>query len=167
MDISETYIHQCDCPEIQGLWKPVKGDLVARPSTFDGYGNILGHSADSIVITFMGENEHDCRWNKEDLGKVLCYYTRNWLDRTTEFNLSNPQNVWFYWHDKKDYIWLPRQGQLQAMVDGGFTHQNLERFYQWYRSGINQHLSSMEQLWLAFVMKENNKVWDEDKWVSI
>ncbi len=63
-------------------------------------------------------------------------------------------------------IWLPTQSQLQEMVNGGFTHQTLERFYQWYHSGINKQLSSMEQLWLAFVMKERNKTWNGSEWVS-
>ena len=62
-------------------------------------------------------------------------------------------------------VWLPRQDQLQEMVDGGFAHQTLERFYQWYHSGISKCLSSMEQLWLAFVMKEKyNKTWDGETW---
>ncbi len=62
-------------------------------------------------------------------------------------------------------IWLPRQDQLQEMVDGGFTHQVLEHFEGWYHSGINQYLASMHQLWLAFVMKEKyNKVWNGESW---
>ena len=57
------------------------------------------------------------------------------------------------------------QDQLQEMVDGGFTHQNFERFYQWYKSGIVQTLSSMEQLWLAFVMKSlYSKIWNGKEW---
>lgn len=30
MDIDETYIRQCDCPEIQGRWKPKEGDRLSR-----------------------------------------------------------------------------------------------------------------------------------------
>ena len=67
---------------------------------------------------------------------------------------------------RKHSIWLPRQDQLQEMVDGGFTHQSFERFYHWYQSGICQYPSSMEQLWLAFVMKEKfDKTREGDKWV--
>ncbi len=61
---------------------------------------------------------------------------------------------------------LERQDQLQEMVDGGFTHQTFERFYRWYHSGIT-NLASMEQLWLAFVMKEkHNKVWSGESWTN-
>ncbi len=76
------------------------------------------------------------------------------------------------WHeddvfDKDESIWLPYQHQLQAMADEGFTHQCFERFCRWYHSGISQYLSSMEQLWLAFVMKENHgKTWNGKEWAA-
>ena len=82
-----------------------------------------------------------------------------------------------------DSIWLPRQDQLQEMIE----FENLERMsfqdfherhirfnrfvnslYQRHESGaINIHIynfESLEQLWLSFVMKEKyNKTWNEDK----
>ena len=70
-------------------------------------------------------------------------------------------------------IWLPRQDQLQEMVDWkGFDisidwHSLPCKFY-WAKDpletqGVNG--DSMEQLWLAFVMKEKyNKVWANNEW---
>ncbi len=68
-------------------------------------------------------------------------------------------------------IWLPRQSQLQEMVELVVTGQTgypevsaavLDKLnnYQWHG-----FFKSMEQLWLAFVMKEKfSKTWDGDKW---
>jgi len=65
-------------------------------------------------------------------------------------------------------IWLPRQDQLQGVYDDnkGFTHQTLHHFIAAYNRGLGLH-NSMEQLWLAFVMKEKySKVWNGEEWKS-
>ncbi|KKK58601.1 hypothetical protein LCGC14_3042760 [marine sediment metagenome] len=71
-------------------------------------------------------------------------------------------------------VWLPRQDQLQEMVGyKGLPYlltQTFERSvngescnYTWNNG---EHFTSMEQLWLAFVMKEKyDKVWN-GKWVD-
>lgn len=65
-------------------------------------------------------------------------------------------------------VWLPRQDQLQEMV----ADNSLERpwvhlcyqFYKWAHLNWND-FASMEQLWLAFIMKENyKKTWDGEEW---
>lgn len=64
---------------------------------------------------------------------------------------------------------LERQDQLQEMVrrrgdDGVDLHAKLASFvYDWSQ---NYGGWSMEQLWLAFVMKGNNKVWDGENWIK-
>ncbi len=76
-------------------------------------------------------------------------------------------------------IWLPRQEDLQEMVEltgyrftfcETFTKTEPKHFIwegerhigQWYVKG-----NSMEQLWLAFVMKEKyQKVWNGTDWVK-
>ncbi len=81
-------------------------------------------------------------------------------------------------YDREDEIqatrvWLPRQDQLQEMmtIDHPYTSlkllsalaqfcsvDNLKNLGQWL---------SMEQLWLAFVMKKKyNKVWDGKSWTK-
>lgn len=73
-------------------------------------------------------------------------------------------------------IWLPRQDQLQEMIEKHLWQLNFD-FIRWlcdepYDGHIrHKHLdyTSMEQLWLAFVMREcYNKVWSTEKeeWVS-
>lgn len=135
MDKSEQYIKQCDCPEIQD----------------DKKQSGLVHGDYFYSPTYR---EWDIVYDKNK-----CY----------KFAIIN------------DTIWLPTQSQLQEMVDRldlyaltiCFVHgspsmvvnkydsseaQESKRLYQLYRD-------SMEQLWLAFVMKEKfNKVWSNDKW---
>lgn len=89
------------------------------------------------------------------------------------------------WGFPSNSIWLPRQDQLQAMLGDKFDDcvDMLERFYwSWaaYKTDeehpwrefieprdkekILKDFTSMEQLWLAFIMGEKyNKIWDSDK----
>ena len=100
-----------------------------------------------------------------------------------------------WWADTRpDTIWLPRQDQLQEMVlesehYGWLPHlcQNFAEFLSPYQladtlSRRSDHwaalgemldvktyvlqFTSMEQLWFAFVMKENhNKMWSGEGWI--
>ena len=66
------------------------------------------------------------------------------------------------------FIWLPRQDQLQEMVNDNNITALLQDFISWLSKQCNlpMHMTSMEQLWLAFVMKEKyNKTWDGKEWV--
>lgn len=74
----------------------------------------------------------------------------------------------------EEWIILPRQDQLQEMVDGS-SWGKAARFAQFVwgdRTGeITEYaemLLSMEQLWLAFVMQEKfGRVWTGKDWVEI
>ena len=76
---------------------------------------------------------------------------------------------------KKYYIKLPRQDQLQIMVMEylwGETHPAnrisalLQKFIWWLDATLPK-FDSMEQLWLAFVMKERHqKIWSGTEWVK-
>ncbi|KKK85112.1 hypothetical protein LCGC14_2776590 [marine sediment metagenome] len=66
------------------------------------------------------------------------------------------------------YVWLPTQSQLQEMVSGGDKPFDIGllfgRAFRFLMDGNCEYITSMEQLWLAFVMKEKyNKVWDGEK----
>ena len=73
---------------------------------------------------------------------------------------------------KKEFIWLPRQDQLQGMV-GWTSYAKVTHLYGFINRNpshgdVNARLCSMEQLWLAFVMKEKyNKIWNGEDWVLI
>jgi hypothetical protein len=79
-----------------------------------------------------------------------------------------------------NWIWLPRQDELQKMISPDFFKQ-----HQFFSTYISQMLDwdvflgqsrfgeywelfqSWEQLWLAFVMKEKyNKIWNGEDWVK-
>ena len=71
-----------------------------------------------------------------------------------------------------ELIWLPRQDQLQKMIKykyGDRTISLLNNFIQFTRvCYAHGKYWSMEQLWLAFVMKEKyNKIWDGEDWAKI
>jgi len=85
---------------------------------------------------------------------------------------------WNYWATPKNFtisaikkghrtVWLPRQDQLQEMIKSISAFGRLKRFYRFvYFEENRRHEWSMEQLWLAFVMKEKyEKVWDGTEWV--
>ncbi len=70
----------------------------------------------------------------------------------------------------RDCIWLPRQDQLQEMCKDKLYPMHLIRdfyLFLWNGKGTVPHSDpTMEQLWLAFVMKEKyNKTWNGEDWV--
>ncbi len=77
--------------------------------------------------------------------------------------LSNPPQF------RTRSIWLPRQDQLQAMVESTCSVDLLTRFQRWVAFDEEDSPDdSMEQLWLAFVMKEkHNKIWNGEEWNEI
>lgn len=90
---------------------------------------------------------------------------------TTEIDLDYPQPLVLTVHDEIDIesinrfpVWLPRQDQLQEMVEEEITGELLERFYDFYiTSPCN--CSSFEIMWLSFVMEQKyNKTWDGKDW---
>lgn len=74
--------------------------------------------------------------------------------------------------------WIPlcpvyRQDQLQAMCQPISTDELIRRFFEWYHVWFMSQTvviachTSMEQLWLAFVMKEQrNKTRDGNDWID-
>ncbi len=98
------------------------------------------------------------------------YYDDNtWLLRLGE----NDQG------DSKRLIWLPRQDQLQEMINiknyisypssnWGLVCVFYSRFSKNAEYSPQQiYKMSMEQLWLVFVMKEKyNKTWNGETWIN-
>ncbi len=142
MDTTKQNISMCEkAVKIQKGWKPIKGDFVVS------------------------------------LKYALSSYDKNILlfDRATvctdaePLNLRTMQYIDFV---KKYCIWLPHQGQLQEMVLDyieGTCGKNLSRLKKFtaFACEISNYMvsRSMEQLWLAFVMKEKyQKVWNGKDW---
>jgi hypothetical protein len=139
MDTSATYIKMCDCPEIQEGHKWGQGDIFI-----------------------------DCDKSLQTSGEV-------------SFSDGIRLNGSYYFHyndggcgccsdEYQPETWLPRQDQLQEIyreeketdlaILADFCHSVLMK-----RDGFYKQFTSMEQLWLAFVMKEKfNKVWVNGEW---
>lgn len=84
---------------------------------------------------------------------------------------------WYIQQNKKEFIFLPRQDQLQEMVIKNNTiPKYIELQYRFNKfiidmDGYNQHsmpkmpVDSLEQLWLSFAMYElYNKIFDGKEW---
>ena len=101
--------------------------------------------------------------NMEELGNWFAFYvTGKWQSPVVyTYGLCLP-------YERGDYaVWLPRQDDLQKMIEYEWTGDLIRRFRIWgKRVGYQtQAIASMEQLWLAFVMKEKyNKVWANNEW---
>ena len=80
--------------------------------------------------------------------------------------------------DPEHWIWLPRQDQLQDLLDGDLT-DIAEGFYDYMTAGGYNYecpefndtrckeYGSMEQLWLAYVMESKySKQWDGTAWID-
>ena len=85
------------------------------------------------------------------------------------FSQTKESTIVTEWIEKESITWLPRQDQLQEMVYKEQTAQGkLCYFHDWIGLVDKWHFKkdmSMEQLWLAFVMKEKyNKTWDGSEW---
>jgi hypothetical protein len=69
------------------------------------------------------------------------------------------------------YVWLPRQDQLQEIVCDKFRLQMpgfMVNDLNCWNAHIEWHkITSMEQLWLAFVMsKKHQKQWNGEDWIK-
>ena len=92
-----------------------------------------------------------------------------WLE---EYGNHEPAGQWvsrYHESDNPEYygtdvVWLPRQDQLQEMVNDNINYTiQIQGFDGMLEFSGRQ---SWEQLWLAFTMKQlYNKTWDKDKWV--
>lgn len=107
-------------------------------------------------------------WEPKE-GDVYCH--TDGLELTSVYLLK-------YIHTLKNYLsktwWLLRQGQLQGMVKTNSYTGTLCLFNLFIKNKYDEgstlanpqfHFKSMEQLWLAFVMKEEyNKIWNGKDW---
>ena len=145
MDTSKEYVKMCEeAKEIQSAWKPKEWDYT------------FGDKA------CYGE-------------KLWCILPDNIADGGV-YGLS-PENF----EEEKDrtLLWLPRQDQLQKMVGEGYPLiLRFEHFSDWAKTDLTlkesicggtqfAKFNSMEQLWLAFVMKEKfKKQWNGKDWIK-
>ncbi len=114
----------------------------------------------------------DCEEIQEH--KPIPSFSENWsMTQIDNYFIDNRGNWWA--EERLNGIWLPRQDQLQEMMipEPYRDFRNLlSFFFAWidWQDDADHNLTqaqSMEQLWLAFAMKEkNNKVWDGERWAN-
>lgn len=92
-------------------------------------------------------------------------------------------NIGFSDISERDLTWLPRQNQLQEMIEGQRRGRGIHDYdFSFASNGVDWFMTitagfdkkvevgrftSMEQLWLAFVMKERySKQWSGKDWVK-
>lgn len=150
MDATNRYIIMCQkAMDIQNIWIPKQCDfMIDREDLEDGLSFCKpGEGLVQVVdIYFEEQGSEQYQQEREDL--------------------------------KKNALWLPRQDQLQKMIEPddskvhSIIHNVVEEQYYYPSKGAyvaaTEIFYSLEQLWLAYVMKEKyNKVWNEEDWVSV
>jgi len=111
----------------------------------------------------MCEKAKEIQKSFQSLHDTINHPHNLYIDRNT-YKVESFNN---YKH--RNNIWLPRQDQLQEMVSSRNAYNLMLIFELWYDKHCGDdseyEYGSMEQLWLAFVMKEKyQKQWDGEKW---
>ena len=152
MDLSVEYIKMCEkSTEIQELWNPTQGD----------------YFLERVDETSLDDIAHGCYI--EEYFRII--------GSDEQSNLCSMSIVNSY---KQGNVWLPRQDQLQEMIIERVKCSPdkdvalLYMFHSWMTEEDGRSFGfekavfpdpSMEQLWLAFVMKKNfRKVWNGEDW---
>lgn len=134
--------------EIQNLWRPQQCDVIIEISDLEGGISFCRPAASIVQVANMYYDEKD---------------EENYLRECEEM--------------KEQALWLPRQDQLQSMIEPdsarvfSFMNKVIGKKYHDYSKkivvGAPELFFSMEQLWMAYIMKEKfDKVWNEEEWVS-
>ncbi len=149
MDTSETYIKMCEkAMEIQELWKPDAWDYCYCNITSE-YSAKRRDPGKTVVV--LSGYETEVGYYGHEAPDLACPY----MDYETSVKSF-----------KENHIWLPRQDQLQEMVDWKLDDVlfKFEAFAAFVHPRRTSVFTTFEQLWLGFVMKEkHNKVWDSAK----
>lgn len=158
MNTSKEYIDMCrKAVEIQEAWKPTEGDLVWHNADHRKESGDIRQFCQSLHILINGDRAEG-RCPKMLHCSILGI-----------FNLEDVKKP-----GPKHIIWLPKQDQLQEMISSEWykiwnIQSHFMKFaggeYPFYPYCSLSHFHSMEQLWLAFIMKEKfNKYWDGKNW---
>ena len=139
MDTSETYIHQCDCVEVQQSCKVQSGDyFFCCCRDIEGYPD--GYGVNVITSNDADHGNLDLIFSKTDIWLPRQDQIQEMMGRSCINRLINALKHWM-------------------KVRDGWFDCNDKRWF-----GI----SSMEQLWLACYMYwEHNKYWNREIWVDL
>jgi len=157
MDNSETYIKMCEkAEEIQARRRLKEGDIIAWRH------NPSNKNSKNFYLT----------WSEYTIEAITAFNANKRVKQLREADLSQVMAGFMYPH--LEITWLPRQDELQEMIQRSdeYARPFVARFAKWVHDEIDyvlmQSLKSMEQLWLAFVMKERYlKIWNGEEWVKV
>lgn len=147
MDTSKNYIKMCrQADELRTNWKPKLGDyFFGIPQDFS-----------------------DMEYEKGIYQFLVCedeFYNiipDTYDPRTKQFNGIG---------DDDEAVYLPRQDELQQMIDFELPYELISDFHKWSNdldNSMRERLKTMEQLWLAYMMMRNNsKQWTGRDWEHV
>lgn len=144
MDTSKNYIKMCKkADEIRSNWKPQLGDFFyGVPMDMDDMDYERG------VYRFLICDD-------EFYNVVPDTYNV----KTKQFNGIG---------DDDEAVFLPRQDDLQAMIDFELPTELINNFSTWTKEldpSMKERLKTLEQLWLGYVMFANHsKIWTGKDW---
>ena len=163
MDRSLQYIKMCfkAWPDLKENYQPAKGDF---------YKCSCKSCRDTDRIFMINDYDYDYVTNR-NLKNVYEAYT----EMVKNSGCGGFGAFWALWDDDGFFI-IWKQDQLQG-IKGGEPTYVLIKFYNWFcdqfsplweESQLHEcKFQTMEQLWLAFVMKERfNKVWNGEDWIK-
>lgn len=159
--------------EIQAFWEPNIGDYYL----WNGSLTVIGPTQFETATSF--EIRDKAEWgNKNEYGQYIIGYFKEWVimdfKTTTPFKCENIiKQFQEIYTSYKDAFWLPRQDQLQDMLDDVFSNREIvpltAKLHDVCVHLIQKHNfrgRTMEQLWLAYIMHEKyGKTWNGQEWI--
>jgi hypothetical protein len=150
MDFTNRYAMMCQkAAEIQERWIPKPCDFMIDHADVEGGFGVCSPAASivQVVDSYIGAQDSEDYKNESE-------------------------------HLKKNSFWLPQQGQLQKIVepDDAKIHSIMTKVIesQYFEFTKGDYVAaprkfySMEQMWLAYIMKEKyGKTWNEEDWITI
>lgn len=144
MDTSKNYIKMCrKADEIRANWKPKLGDyFYGVPLDIDDMDYDRG-----VYRFLVCEDE---------------FY--NVVPDTYDYKKKEFNGI----GDENEAVFLPRQDDLQDMIDYELPSDLVKDFYKWcseLEDSMLERLKTMEQLWMGYVMLVNySKIWTGRDW---
>ncbi len=166
MDTSEIYIKMSDCDEIQSHRKPKIEKLNDGRWQYEWELE----TGDYFATKDLYEKEE-----RQIEIKGTTIYDPYFYDKSPNANITISQIGYDEGegYPSKKITWLPRQDQIQEMIDIEFPYACIiNQFYPFIKKlTMLKHYCiqeySMEQLWLAFYMDvRHKKIWNGEKWVG-
>jgi hypothetical protein len=175
MDTSKKYIQLCEkAQEIQDLWQYDDGDFYLHRFTENNlsdqrFKDMIGKD---IVMTLCISCNVKDSYGDQYVSEYNPKGENVWLPRQDQL-----QNILCFKDFYADDLIMDTNGLSELMIgfrnfcdpwEGtGCMPQKVTVIWCEKEEEYIKQFTSMEQLWLAFVMKENfQKIWDGEKWIS-